>query len=331
MHAGPGAWRRSSSESRRGSPPLRGNHPGRRLVLSRLPPFEIDVLRIAREAGCGRGVAHELGSPHDAVDGQGEVGLRGDHGEKVALGAHREAGQVLEGGLGEPRHLAPFVAALGTEQQARALADDEAAVGQKSVVLDALGQADESRGALGAEVEDLDPPLDPGDLAHEGHRGPARHRPQATTDVLGHDLRLPLAPVHHLEGRRVAQDEEHERVRVGPGVVPDRLHVGKQELGRLALDQPPEALRAVGFRPHHRQPASGHGGRRVLALGRGGHGLAVRAAEVVALDVGLASGDGRVVQAFVRPARRRVGCRSPGDPSPVWAARARVPRRGSPG
>ena len=49
-----------------------GDHPGGRFLVFRLPPLEIEPLRVARPAQAGRRIAHQLRPLHDAVDAQRE-------------------------------------------------------------------------------------------------------------------------------------------------------------------------------------------------------------------------------------------------------------------
>src|SRR5437773_7575242 len=124
------------------------------------------------------------------------------------------------------------------------------------------------------------------------------------------------AGVRDLQGGRRAEHKQHERVRVAPGVVADRLDGVEQEpWPRAVRVECPQPLRRVGLDAHYRKPfAVWKWGRGVLALARRVEADADPALDIVAIDIGLAVLTDRRIEesAPVRQEERLVVVSRPG-------------------
>src|SRR5439155_25393909 len=69
---------------------LAGDHPGRGLVFSGVAPLEVQLARVPGPAQARGGIADELGTAHDAVDGQLE--LRGRRRDESGGGDYERGG-----------------------------------------------------------------------------------------------------------------------------------------------------------------------------------------------------------------------------------------------
>ena len=274
-----------------------GDGPGRGLVLARLAPFEVQLLRVAGEAQVGRRVADERGPAHDAVDRQRERRrLVRDDDQAIAGGRERETGDVLQLGRVEARALLPGAVRQHQLEQPVALSRQHPRPTEPRVVLDALRHPREALDRARREGHLGQPPLARRGLLDEADRGPAGHRADAAADVARHRLGASAAALRHHERRRVAQHEQHQRVRVAPGVVADGLDARQQHLRLSVLADAPQPLGVVRLHAHDREAAAGRGRRRVLALRRREHGRDPARRQVELLDVGVPVRDRGEVQ-----------------------------------
>jgi hypothetical protein len=125
----------------------------------------------------------------------------------------------------------------------------------------------------------------------EADRIRARNVLQRSADVSRDDLRLAARAIRDLQGRRLSEHEERDRLRVEPGVIADRLDVGQQHLGILAAQRElPQALRLIGFNTDDRNVLPIRcDRRRILALRRIGYARRLARGDLIPIDVGLLS------------------------------------------